>query len=138
MLQYRQLHPNDIIQVFGVPMQILRVETHYVSVRQANDGLVHYAFDELEPVKISDEVIMNDIGFNNVYIKNGDEKIGITYTFKDKDISIYYFFKEKRGVFFINDPEIGFKGEACENLNDIQQRYYEITGRNLIFNVTID
>lgn len=130
MMYFRDLHPTDVIQVFDTPYTLLRVENAYVSVRMENDRLVHYAFDELEPVRLDDFDQLSYIGFKLEKNVDGLYHNGEAYRYK------------KAFVFPIDNNkiyvEIDGRPVQCMYLHKLQQLYWEVLHENLTFNIVYD
>lgn len=125
-MKHRDLHPGDIILVWGDAKIVERVDRTHIATRGCNGYLELWAYgeDHLEFVKFENRIHLKDLGFYD----SGDALEFNTY-----DGYVVRWTKEY--CFIINErdkyPAKTMKSKYCTTLNQVQQFFYEIVGTEL-------
>lgn len=121
-MTYRDLHPGDIILVWGDTKVVERVDRTHIATRGSNDHLELWAYgeDHLEFIKFENRLHLKDLGFYD----SGDALEFNTY---DGYIIIW----AKDFCTITNERENCPKGKYCKYLNEVQQFFYETTNVEL-------
>lgn len=121
-MKYRDLHPGDIILVWGDTKVVERVDRTHIATRGSNDHLELWAYgeDHLEFIKFENRLHLKDLGFYD----SGDALEFNTY-----DGYIIRWAKDLCTI--TNERENRPKGKYCKYLNEVQQFFYETTNVEL-------
>lgn len=121
-MKYRDLHPGDIILVWGDTKVVERVDRTHIATRGSNDRLELWAYgeDHLEFIKFENRLHLKDLGFYD----SGDALEFNTY-----DGYIIRWTKDLCTI--TNERENCPKGKHCKYLNEVQQFFYETTNVEL-------
>ena len=121
-MTYRDLHPGDIILVWGDTKVVERVDRTHIATRGCNDHLELWAYgeDHLEFITFENRLHLKDLGFYD----SGDALEFNTY---DGYIIIW----AKDFCTIINERENCPRGKYCKYLNEVQQFFYETTNIEL-------
>lgn len=114
----RDLHPGDIVLIYGVPARIERVDRTHLATRRENDSLDLWSYQgEIEPLPIYDELAMKSVGFYKTS-EGLNFRTGLGHVLvKNNLCKIQY-----------GD---GYAEKEVKSLSDVQQFYYEVIGLEL-------
>jgi hypothetical protein len=125
-MKYRDLHPGDIILVWGDTKVVERVDRTHIATRGPNDHLELWSYDgdHLDSIKFENRLHLKDLGFTE------DHSILVFDTYDG-----YVVRWTKEACFIINErdkyPAKTMKSKYCATLNQVQQFFYEVTGIEL-------
>lgn len=122
-MRYRDLHPGDIILVWGDTKVVERVDRTHIATRGYNDHLELWAYgeDHLEFIKFENRLHLKDLGFYD-----SDDAL----EFNTYDGYIIRWTKDFCTI-TTNEKENCPKGKYCKYLNEVQQFFYETTNVEL-------
>lgn len=122
-MKYRDLHPGDVILIWGDAKVIERVDKTHIATRGPNDHLELWAYgeDHLDFIKFENRLHLRDLGF----IEDGDALVFDTYD--------GYVIRWTKEVCYIENDRIKklAKHDCCTTLNTVQQFFYEVAGIEL-------
>lgn len=122
-MKYRDLHPGDIILVWGDTKIVERVDRTHIATRGYNDNLELWAYgeDHLEFIKFENRLHLKDLGFYD----SGDALEFNTYD--------GYIIRWAKDLCTIANERKNCcpRGKYCKYLNEVQQFFYETTNVEL-------
>lgn len=124
-MTHRDLHPNDLILIYGDIKIVERVDRTHIATRGPHDSLELWAYSEqIQPIEITNKLVMKSLGF---YEENNTLK----YDIDSKEIII-----DDKGRCYIPYSADGYTAIfSVEYLHEVQQHYFHVLDKELKFDI---
>lgn len=130
-MKVEELRIGSILSYKDKRFKILEISQSKLKA-QSNKGLVLFEVTELEPIELTEEILLSIKGINKKIVDNKGLELTI-YTIND--IELLFTFGILRNIKFMNNKVIIYTAFRDFKLHDLQNLYFILNGKELEINL---